>query len=54
MRRDCIDILSEERIPIKNRKYKNKKVKYNPQSINRNIEKKIRVKVKNLEQLKVF
>ena len=26
MRRECIDILSEERIPVKNRKYKNKKL----------------------------
>ena len=33
MRRDCIDILSEERISIKNRKYKNKTVKYNPHNI---------------------
>ena len=53
MRRDCIDILSEERIPIKNRKYKDKKVSYNPQSIHRDMDKKIRVKVKNLEQLLV-
>ena len=53
MRRDCIDILSEERIPIKNRKYKDKKVSYNPQSIQRDMDKKIRVKVKNLEQLLV-
>ena len=52
MRRECIDILSEERIPVKNRKYKNEKIKYNPQKVSRNKENKVRVKVKNLEQLK--
>ena len=26
MRRECIDILSEERIPVKNRKYKKRKI----------------------------
>ncbi len=52
MRRECIDILSEERIPVKGRKYKNQKISYNPQVVERNKDKKIRVKVKNLEQLK--
>ena len=33
MRRECIDILSEERIPVKGRKYKNQKISYNPQVI---------------------
>ena len=52
MRRECIDILSEERIPVKGRKYKNQKISYAPQVVERNKDKKIRVKVKNLEQLK--
>ena len=52
MRRECIDILSEERVPIKDRKYKNKKVIYSPQKVNRNKDAKISVKVNNLEQLK--
>ncbi len=52
MRRECIDILSEERIPVKGRKYKDKNIFYNPQVVKRNKDKKIRVKVKNLEQLK--
>ncbi len=30
MRRDCIELLNEERISIKNRKYKNKTIKYKP------------------------
>lgn len=51
MRRECIDILNEERIPVKNRKYKNEKVVYNPQKVDRNKDTKIRVKVRNIEQL---
>ena len=51
MRRECIDILNEERIPVKNRKYKNEKVMYNPDRAVRPKNKKIRVKVKNIEQL---
>lgn len=52
IRRECIDNLSEERIDIKDRKYKNKKISYNPQRAIRPKDKKIRVKVKNLEQLR--
>ena len=51
MRRDCIEILDKERISIKNRKYKNKTVKYKPVLYNRNKQQEISVKVKNLEQL---
>ena len=52
IRRECIDKLSEERIEIKDRKYKNKKISYNPERAVRQKDKMIRVKVKNLEQLK--
>ncbi|MGL5507520.1 MAG: DUF3656 domain-containing U32 family peptidase, partial [Paraclostridium sp.] len=51
MRRDAIDGLSEERVKIKNREYKNNTVVYNPKEIIRDDEIKIRVKVKNIEQL---
>ena len=51
MRRDCIEILDKERVSIKNRKYKNKIVKYKPVLYNRNKQQEISVKVKNLEQL---
>lgn len=55
MRRDCIEILDEERIKIKDRKFKESKLKYRPVKINRHKEfntvPKLRVKVKNLEQL---
>ncbi len=51
MRRDCIELLDKERVKIKNRNYKNKKVKYNPIKVNRSNEAKLSVKVKNLEQL---
>ena len=51
MRRDCIELLDKERISIKNRKYKNKIVKYKPVQYNRNKQQEISVKVKNLEQL---
>lgn len=51
MRRDCIDILNKERVKIKNRSYKDKKVKYSPTKYNRNLSSQISVKVKNLEQL---
>ena len=51
MRRDCIELLDKERISIKNRKYKDKVVKYNPVQYNRNKKQEISVKVKNLEQL---
>ena len=52
MRRDCIDLLNEERIKIKNRKYKSEKIEYKPSVLKKNTDKKIRAKVKNLEQLK--
>ncbi|MGX9755000.1 DUF3656 domain-containing U32 family peptidase [Clostridioides difficile] len=56
MRRDCIELLDEERIKIKDRKFKEIKLKYSPTKINRhkefNTAPKLRVKVKNLEQLK--
>jgi putative protease len=52
MRRDAIDLLSEEKIKIKDRKYKDKKISYNPKIKSRNNESKLRIKVKNLEQLK--
>ena len=51
MRRDCIELLDKERVSIKNRKYKNKIVKYKPVLYNRNKQQEISVKVKNLEQL---
>ena len=51
MRRDCIELLDKERVSIKNRKYKNKIVKYKPVLYNRNKHQEISVKVKNLEQL---
>lgn len=55
MRRDCIELLDEERIKIKDRKFKESKLKYRPIKINRhkefNTTPKLRVKVKNLEQL---
>ena len=51
MRRDCIELLDKERVSIKNRKYKDKTVKYKPVLYNRNKQQGISVKVKNLEQL---
>ena len=51
MRRDCIDLLSEERVKVKNRKYKSNKISYNPTKFNKPLSTKIRAKVKNLEQL---
>lgn len=51
MRRDCIELLNEERVKVKNRNYKSRKVSYNPTKLKKNREEKIRVKVKNLEQL---
>ncbi|MCC0672021.1 U32 family peptidase [Clostridioides sp. ES-S-0145-01] len=55
MRRDCIELLDEERIRIKERRFKESKLKYKPAKINRhkefNTTPKLRVKVKNLEQL---
>ncbi|MGL5347673.1 MAG: DUF3656 domain-containing U32 family peptidase [Peptostreptococcaceae bacterium] len=51
MRRDCIELLDEQRVKIQNRKYKNKIVKYNPIKVSRDDAQNITVKVKNLEQL---
>ena len=51
MRRDCIDNLSDLRVKIKDRKYKDKFVLYNPTKVDRNKNSKLRVKIKNLEQL---
>lgn len=51
MRRDCIELLNEERVKVKNRNYKSSKVSYNPTKFKKNREEKIRVKVKNLDQL---
>ncbi len=55
MRRDCIELLDEERIKIKDRKFKKNRLKYQPNRVNKqkklDTAPKIRVKVKNLEQL---
>ncbi len=51
MRRDCIELLDEERVKIKNRNYKNKFIKYSPEKVSRSTKEGISVKVKNLEQL---
>ena len=51
MRRDCIELLDEERVKIKNRNYKNKFIKYSPTKVSRSTNEGISVKVKNLEQL---
>lgn len=51
MRRDCIELLNKERVKIKNRNHKNKKLKYNPIKVKREESEKISAKVKNLEQL---
>ena len=55
MRRDCIELLDQERIKIQGRKFKENRLKYQPDRVNKqkklNTVPKIRVKVKNLEQL---
>ncbi|MEG0050939.1 MAG: DUF3656 domain-containing protein [Terrisporobacter sp.] len=51
MRRECTGKLSEERISIKDRKYKKEKIRYNPDRVVRNKDKIIRAKVNSLEQL---
>lgn len=53
LRRDAIEKLNEERVKIKGRSFKNKKVKYIPKLVNGNNDIKLRVKVKSIEQLKV-
>lgn len=52
IRRECIDKLSEQRIKVKDRKYKNKKISYKPERVVRQKSKRIRVKVNSLEQLR--
>ena len=54
IRRDAIESLSEERVAIKNRAYKNKEISYNPKSFVRDDGVKLRAKVKNREQLKAI
>ena len=54
IRRDAIESLSEERVSIKNREYKNKEIAYNPKIFIRDDEVKLRAKVKNIEQLKAI
>ncbi|MGL5328053.1 MAG: DUF3656 domain-containing U32 family peptidase [Peptostreptococcaceae bacterium] len=53
MRRDCIELLNEERVKVKGRSYKSNRISYNPVKVNKEKSAKIRAKVKNLEQLKV-
>ncbi|MCH1967567.1 DUF3656 domain-containing U32 family peptidase [Paraclostridium sordellii] len=52
LRREAIEKLNEERIYIKDRLYKNVKIEYKPKTQTRNKDIKLRVKVKNIEQLK--
>ena len=52
MRRDAIEVLSNDRVFIKERNYKNLKISYSPVTLDRKVTSKIRVKVKNLDQLK--
>ena len=54
IRRDAIESLSEERVSIKNREYKNKEIAYNPKIFIRDDEVQLRAKVKNIEQLKAI
>ncbi|WP_195940544.1 DUF3656 domain-containing U32 family peptidase [Romboutsia sp. 1001713B170131_170501_G6] len=51
MRRDCIELLDKERVKIKNRDFKNRRLSYNPIKFNRDTISNLSVKVKNLEQL---
>ena len=52
LRRDAIDNLNKKRAIVNIRKYKEVSVKYKPNNISKSIESKIRVKVRNIEQLK--
>lgn len=52
LRRDAIDKLSNERVVIKNRNFKDSFIKYSPEVIKEDKDIKLRVKVKNIEQLK--
>ena len=51
MRRECIELLSEERVKIQNRQYQSKELYYKPISEKRNYREELSVKVKNIEQL---
>lgn len=53
MRRDCIEILDQERTKIQDRKFKDKKIVYNLQNIRKHKDVTLSAKVKNLEQLEV-
>lgn len=52
LRRDAIDKLSNERVIIKSRNFKDKCIKFSPKVIKEDKDIKLRVKVKNIEQLK--
>lgn len=52
LRRDAIDELSNKRVNIKNRNFKDTSIKYSPKVIQEDKDIKLRVKVKNIEQLK--
>lgn len=52
LRRDAIDKLNNERSIIKNRKFKGNVVEYTPKIVKEEKDIKLRVKVKNIEQLK--
>ena len=54
MRREAIELLDEARIPVKDRAYKDSKIKYSPKKYAKNINSnsKIRVKINNIEALK--
>ena len=54
MRREAIELLDEARIPVKDRAYKDSKIKYSPKKYAKdtNSKSKIRVKINNIEALK--
>ena len=54
MRREAIELLDEARIPVKDRAYKDSKIKYSPKKYAKDINSnsKIRVKINNIEALK--
>lgn len=54
MRREAIELLDEARIPVKDRAYKDSKIKYSPKKYAKdtNSNSKIRVKINNIEALK--
>ena len=53
LRRDAIEKLDDERAIIKNRQFKDNNIEYAPRIKNEEKDIKLRVKVKNLEQLKI-